>query len=113
MKSYYESKFNCIIKDYGMGGATTADILNNFSAIVKDNDDIVIVMLGTNDRRSVPLVTYIANLEKIVDRLLAMKKYVILMSPTPLGVTIDSQSQYFHAEDINNVVSAVAYKKGV
>lgn len=61
--------------------------------ILNENADIVFIMLGTNDHWSydginiaIPLVDYQANLEYIVDQILATKPAtkIVLMSPPPL-----------------------------
>lgn len=110
LKTYYEDKFNVSVKDYGMGGATVYDILIRLSDLVSSDDDIVTIMIGTNDRKSRSLSDFTSTLDNLVARLVAMRKEVILISPSPLSVTAEASSTYFHAEDINNALSYIAYK---
>ena len=112
IKSYFEEKFNCTVKNYGMGGATTSDILRCWDNIMDADDDIVILMMGTNDRRAHSLATYYSEMRTIVSNLLAEDKKVIVMSPPPILPTVDADSTYFHMEDACNNSSAAAYAKG-
>lgn len=110
MKSYFESKFNCVVKNYGMGGATVNDLLNNLSRIVSEEDDIILLMIGTNDRKSLSKTDYTIKLVSLIKGLVKMDKKVILMSPVPMVVSTDAGSTYFHMEDANNICSAIAYE---
>ena len=113
IKAYLEEKFNVSVKDYGMGGATSADILIRLSDLVTADDDIITLMVGTNDRRSRSLDEFTSTLDNLISKLLAMGKEVILISPSPLSVAAEESSTYFHAEDINNALSYMAFKYGL
>lgn len=110
IKAYYEDKFNVSVKDYGMGGAKVSDILSRLSTLVSPDDDIITLMIGTNDRRAESLSEFCSTLDNLISRLLSMEKEVILISPSPLSVSAEANSTYFHAEDINNALSYMAYK---
>lgn len=112
LKAYFEDKFNCTVKNYGTGGATTQNIINIWDNLIDADDDIVIIMCGTNDRRSLSLDTFYNNLQTIVSRLLFEGKKVIVMSSPPILPTVDVDSQYFHLEDACNNSSAIAYNNG-
>lgn len=108
IKQYFESKYNCLVKNYGMGGATTDDIISNLETLVNENDTLITLMIGTNDRRSLSKEDYMFNVRTIIDTLKAQGKEIVIISPPPLKASIDASSTHFHAEDINNMLSCIA-----
>lgn len=114
-KEYMESKFNCEILNFGTTGRNSTDLLNNINAIVRDEDDIVICMIGTNDRnnesRDIVLnsknVLY-KNLLNIYEVLTKRGKEVIFMSNIPASIENENSDKLFHMEDVDHVISCVA-----
>lgn len=50
MKTYFESMFNCTVTNNGVSGQDSAYIVNNLSTLISNDDNIVICMIGTNNR---------------------------------------------------------------
>lgn len=108
LKAYFERKFKCTVKNYGMGGATVTDLINNLETLVTDTDHIVVVMIGTNDRKTVDRNEYIPQLRHLVYTLKAKGKEVILVSPPPVAPIAELPAYFFHAEDIANYMATIA-----
>lgn len=49
-KEYMENKYPCTVINNGANGARIQFILDNFETLVDDTDDIIICMIGTNNR---------------------------------------------------------------
>lgn len=114
-KSYMESKFNCEVINYGTTGRNSKDLLNNINTIVKDTDDIVICMIGTNDRNNESRDGVLnsktglyQNLLNIHNNISTRGKEIIFMSNIPSSVANENDDKLFHMEDVDHIVSCVA-----
>ena len=118
LKSYVESKFtNVTVKNYGVTGAKSAD-LNTFfeiTPLVDNNDDVVIVMIGTNDRGdSNAKQTLYNNLVTLYGKIKAMNKKMIIMANIPASVTNETTHNLnMHMEDVDMVVNTFAINNNV
>jgi lysophospholipase L1-like esterase len=113
MKAYFESKFNCVVKNYGMGTAKISDIYSRKETLISDTDDIIFLMIGTNDRWYSTPTEYYNNLNQLVDYIIGLGKKLILMSANPIANRWEDGTYHFpinnfHMEDINNIVAKVA-----
>lgn len=72
----------------GVGGNNTVDLLARIDQdCLSHKPDFTILMIGTNDMNSkkyIPLPEYERNLRKIVDRIVAVKSNIMLMSILPV-----------------------------
>lgn len=115
LKSYFENKFNCIVKNYGCSGLNSYDYIYNDNAmlksIVEDDDDIIIIMIGTNDR-SISGRTkqkLYNHLQQIYDYVTGLGKEIIFMSGIPASVSNESTGiKEFHMEDVDHVIMKLA-----
>lgn len=118
LKSYVESKFpNVTVKNYGVTGAKSAD-LNTFfeiTPLVDNNDDVVIVMIGTNDRGdSNAKQTLYNNLVTLYGKIKAMNKKMIIMANIPASVSNETTHDLnMHMEDVDMVVNTFAINNNV
>lgn len=114
LKAYLESKFSCTVTNYGTSGRTSSYLLANIDTLVKEEDDIVICMIGTNDRNvgnNTSLQQYRDNLLAIAERVQSRGKKIIFMSSTPASVmneTDSSNPKSYHMEDVDTSVMFVA-----
>ncbi|MDO4301391.1 MAG: stalk domain-containing protein [Clostridia bacterium] len=112
LRDYLQDKFNCTVKNYGISGSTSKRLADNISSIVKDTDDIVICMIGTNDRRiqaGLSLDDLYNNLQSILDYCQRQETSVIFMSCMPARTDNDyAENKVFHCEDIDNVIMKFA-----
>lgn len=106
-KSYMESKFNCTVLNYGTTGRNSTALLNNIHTLVKDTDDIIICMIGTNDRDDGSKGILYQNLLDIYHNITVRGKKVIFMSSIPAKISNES-NKVFHMEDVDVVISCVA-----
>jgi lysophospholipase L1-like esterase len=122
LKSYFESKFNCSVKNYGMSGAGSANIVEgiNAGALLASDDDIVILMIGTNDRNVATSAgsptNFLANLNTIINLVRGQGKKIILMSNIPASIaneTGTSPSKNFHMEDVDHIIMKAAASNGM
>lgn len=112
LKSYFESKFDCVVKNYGMSGIASGNLSGLCEPLVSDEDDIVILMIGTNDRTSTTKANFKANVMNFVNFLRGRKKKVVLMGSTPVSVANEAEHD-FHMEDVNTILQSIAYSCNV
>ena len=116
LKAYFETKFNCIVKNYGMGGADTNDILIRLDDLLTEEDNIVFLMIGTNDRLSYSLETYYSKLNELVKEIIKRGKKLVLLSANPASNDWENVSwgnTNFHMEDVNNISKKVANENNI
>ena len=117
LKSYLQDKFsNVFVKNYGVTGAKSSDLINYFNTIVKSPDDIVIVMIGTNDRgQSNPRQFLYNNLVTLKSKLDDLGKPMIVMANIPASVNNETTGaeKLMHMEDVAQVVRAFAQDHSV
>jgi lysophospholipase L1-like esterase len=102
LKSYLEEKFNCSVVNNGASGASSKQLVDNWDAIVSADDDVIICMIGTNDRNGSLLTTY-QNLVAIYEKAQAKGQRVIFVSAPPASNEIEEQATAFHLEDLDNL----------
>lgn len=110
LKDYWESKFDCNVLNYGMTGINTGDFSGFLNTLVlPSNADIVILMIGTNDRSSRTLSSYYTNLKSIGSSIINSGKKLIIMAPIPASVANEEDpTRNFHLEDAEHICCKVA-----
>lgn len=114
--SYIEDKYpKSEVINNGCSSITSTDARKYLSTLYSSRDDIIIIMLGTNDRKQKEGMRILYdNLTYIVQYLKNQNKKVILMSPNPSTVTNESYiNRLYHQEDVNNVIARVALNEWV
>ena len=48
-RDFVKSKFNCICKNWGIGGFKSSDIANNLDKLISSDDDIILCAIGANN----------------------------------------------------------------
>lgn len=109
LKQYFKEKFNCTVINYGCAGIDSNILINNINTLISKDDDIIICMIGTNDRNHGNLITFENNLRNIVKYCLDEDKKVILMSSIPASAS-NEENKTVHMEDIDNVIMKVSYE---
>ncbi|MET1247662.1 SGNH/GDSL hydrolase family protein [Sporolactobacillus sp. STCC-11] len=109
LKTYLESKFNCVVKNYGVSGKNTRDISQNISTIIHGDEDIVICDLGTNDRNTnvnLSLTEEFTNLMKVYNYIHSIGAEIIFMSTFPASTAAeDPSTESYHLEDVDINIS--------
>lgn len=112
LKSYWEKKYGCTVLNYGYSGISSTHIISHIDTLVEDSDDVVVCMIGTNDRngsQNTNLTDYIAKMYQIVNLVKAKGKDIILMANIPASVNNEVNTpRVFHMEDVDNAVAYVA-----
>ena len=108
-KSYMEGKFNCNVTNFGCTGTTSQFIVTNFDNLVTENDNIVICMIGTNDRNqgTTAQLTYYNNLKIIYTKAKEKGCDIIFMSGIPASVVNETDvnnPKDYHMEDVDNII---------
>ena len=119
MKQYLEDKGIANVYNYGCSGIDTKTMSDNFYNVVGDDDDLVICMLGTNDRANSNHLSVETYLSAFVRRCIAKNIPVVLMSAPPATVMDENKNESSspkrirHMEDIDNSVHNVANSFGM
>ena len=113
---YISEKYPCSsVINKGCDGANTTQLLNNFDKIVDEDDDIVILLAGANDRkRPDGLHELYDNLIKFTELMEKKGKILVLASLNP---STESNEFYInrihHSEDIETILTMVADEKNL
>lgn len=110
-----ENNINCTINNYGAVGVFSYQIDKFLNKLVDKDDDLVILLLGINDRKRVNgLKELNTNLRNIIDRLKKMNKKIIVLTPTP-SITKNEyyENRIYHTLDIVKIIKEVSKEKDV
>ena len=115
LKDYLETKFSSVtVLNWGYSGATAQFIYQNINKFVFQDDNLIICMIGTNNRTSGDLNRLYINLENIVNYICNLQIPLVLMSSIPASLSNESDSIYtMHMEDINMIITAIAKNKQI
>ena len=115
LKDYLVEKFGCIVKNYGCPGIGIDQMLLAIDDLVRDEDELVICMIGTNNRHNLQINEYYAKLVQLYETITIEKgKKCIMMSSMPASVENElSSNRIFHAEDIDNMHFKLSCEKNI
>lgn len=99
---YLESKYNCSVKNYGVSGLTSWALKAIMHLAIRPEDDIIICMIGTNDRTNTQDELY-RNIKDVYQYVKSLGKEVFFVSCIPASVTNET-GKAFHMEDVDSVV---------
>ena len=118
-KDYMERQFNAIVVNNGCTGTKIEFIINNFDALVDNDDDIIICTIGTNNRHqdktekrmNTPkehMEEFYNNIIKLHSMFVEAKKDVIFVANIPASVENEKRDdevlkRLFHMSDVNNL----------
>lgn len=113
IKNYLTEKFNCTVKNWGTRGISATWYIshNMLPTLIEDSDDLVIMMIGTNDRlHATNLSTFLYYLKQVVEYItITRNKKLIIVSSIPSSIDDEINSnKRFHMEDVNNVIMYVS-----
>ncbi len=75
---------NYLIDNMGCGGAYSYQINHFLDRLVEEDDDLVLILMGVNDRKRINGMEELrVNCESVIDRLRDVGKEVVLLTPTP------------------------------
>lgn len=107
---------NISVINNGVRGCSTHQILYYWNQLIDGNEDIVIVMLGTNNRTTADNATFSYTMRSFYDELQKIKyalesngSDVIFMSAPPASASNESQSGiHFHMNDVDDIIAKFA-----
>lgn len=115
-KSYVERTYNAEVINNGVRGCSTHQILYYWNELIDGTEDIVIVMLGTNNRMNENGQWLLYNdLQTIKDKIEANGSEVIFMSAPPASNNDETREDgsgnpvmHFHMNDVDDVICKLA-----
>ncbi len=116
LKKRLETDYNAQVTNNGIRGVSTHQILYFWDQLVEGDEDIAIVMLGTNNRTlddeknfKYTKQSLYDELQEIKDRLEANGTQVIFMSAGPVGLNNEkTNGKHFHMNDVEEVIEKFA-----
>lgn len=120
-RKYIQSKNPAIdFFNAGVGGISTKEVVDSYlTALIGDNEDVVFVMLGTNDRSLTTLPEYKANIEFLLDYIDQRCNTMIVMTASPsmsdfadTTYTAYASGRNFGAREIDNTLTEICNRKG-
>ena len=111
--TYLSSHFNCSGKNYGIVATNSTDIVNHLSDLVKSTDDIIICMIGTNNRLLSDGINVLRqDLLTIYNYVKNLGKEIIFMSSIP-ATAADEASRYHTMLEVDNVIMGATSELGI
>lgn len=116
LEAYLKKKNSTlIVANNGCGGAYSYQIKNHLDEIISEEDDIVLILLGLNDRKRKDGMTELKeNSGKIIDELISLGKIVVVLTP---NLSVYSNEYYenrlYHTDEVVEVLRKVAKDKCV
>ena len=112
LKKYMTTKFDCVFSNLGSSGMTSQTMYNNIFVtpnLIDGSEDVVLLMIGTNDRKKNTKETFYSNLIKITERIRANGTRVVLMSSIPSSDREEALStNAYHMYDVDNIIMKAA-----
>jgi lysophospholipase L1-like esterase len=113
---HIEKEFpNSHVINNGCSNITSTHLKENLLKLYNDTDHIIIIMIGTNDRKQAEGMSALYNnLKYIVKYLKRANKVVILMSPNPSTAKNQAYpNRLYTMDNVNNVIKDVAEEEKV
>lgn len=113
LKTYLQTNFNCIVKNYGIGGLLSSDIVSHLSDLVKATDDIVICMIGNNNRKITDGYNILVNdIITIYNYVKNLGKEIIFISSNPCTIAEDNL-RLFGMDKVDNGIMKATSSLGI
>ena len=111
LEAYLKKKNSTLtVINNGCGGAYSYQIKNHLDEIISEEDDVVFILMGLNDRKRKDGMTELKeNSEKILDELISRGKIVVVLTPNP---SVHSNEYYdnrlYHTDEVVEILKRVA-----
>lgn len=113
---YIKEKFpRCTVVNNGCSGITSTQIRENLYRLYSGEDDIILMLVGANDRKQPDGMSALYDNLCYMARLFQNEgKQVVLMVSNPSTDANETlPTRYYHMEDVNNAVACAAEAAGV
>ncbi len=123
-KSYMEEHYNCTVTNNACTGTRIEFILRNFETLVDEEDDLVICMIGTNNRHQAVwdkavytpsefVEKFYQNIKLLYQKLQEAGKTVIFMANIPASEANENETRkIFHMEDVHHLYAKASLECG-
>lgn len=113
LKTYLQTNFNCVVQNYGIGGLLSSDIVSHLSELVKATDDIVICMIGNNNRKIADGYNILVNdIITIYNYVKNLGKEIIFISSNPCTIAEDNL-RLFGMDKVDNGIMKATSNLGI
>ena len=112
LKEQLEAEYNCTVTNNAIRGKGTDFFVNNIDVLVGNDNDIVICMLGTNNRMEEYYSRIIPDIQYIYDYCHDRGQKFILMASVPASNS-NENDKYIHMDDVQHYLHAVATKNKI
>lgn len=113
LKTILESKFTCTVKNWGIGGLTSSDIVNNLDTLISSNDSLILCLIGGNNRGLTNGMDTLKNdLNTIYNYVKDKGKDIIFISGNPSLQSFESTKLYTMG-DVDTAMASVCLSLGV
>ena len=116
LEAYLKKKNNTlIVTNNGCGGAYSYQIRNHLDEMISEEDDIVFILMGLNDRKRKDGMNELKeNSERILDELISRGKTAVVLTPNP---SVHSNEYYenrlYHTDEVVEILKKVAKNRSV
>lgn len=106
---------NIKIENLGCGGAYTYQILEHFKELINEEDDMIFILTGLNDRkRNNGLEELYNNLTQIINKIKEQNKKIILLTPPPSTKENENYlNRIYHTDEIVKIIKKVSINEKV
>ena len=112
LREYMTTKFDCTFINFGSSGMNSQTMYNNIFVtpnLIDGSEDVVIIMIGTNDRKTNTKATFYSNLKAIIEKIQANGTKVVIMSSIPSSAEEEAiTTNAYHMDDVDNIIMKVA-----
>ena len=105
--AHITQKFACRVSNCGMSGIASSHLEELCLPLVEAEDDLVFLMIGTNDRAQNPIEQYKENTSAFVRFLLSQGKQVVLLAPPPASKANEDLYPY-STKEVSETVEEIA-----
>ncbi|QQP71217.1 SGNH/GDSL hydrolase family protein [Carnobacterium sp. CS13] len=99
-----------VIKNYAQSGINVTTVKNQLPTLVEEDDDLIVIQIGTNDRSRIQLIGFKSTLREVVEYIINLNKKVILVSPPPVP---DEKPTYFTTYQLDAAIRQIANEYNV
>lgn len=123
-KSYMEEHYNCVVTNNACTGTRIEFIIRHFESLVDEQDDLIICMIGTNNRHQHVLDTlphtptehmaiFYQNILRLVRMIQETGKLFIIMANIPAAEANEkAEKNLFHMEDVHAMYAKASFECG-
>lgn len=103
------------VKNWGVRGKDSQFYVDNLQAYIETDDDLIVLMIGTNDRHSTTAPnTLYNNLIYIIDYVHGLGKKIIVMSANAVNANNDNQTIYnYKMFDVNKTIQKACHSRNI